>query len=59
LNLYLTELMRWITDIYGLTKLRLIDWLIIYCFTSRSRIFHLPGIWRRHRAAKFKLMLGA
>jgi hypothetical protein len=38
-----------------------IDWLIIYCFTSRSRNFSL--IWRRHhcrwRAAKFRPMLGA
>jgi hypothetical protein len=38
----------------------LIDWLIDYCFTFRSRIFH---IWKRHhcrwRAAKFRLMLGA
>jgi hypothetical protein len=33
----------------------LIDWLIIYGFTSRSRIFH--HCW--WRAAKFRLMLGA
>jgi hypothetical protein len=26
-----------------LTLYKLIDWLIIYCFTSRSRIFHLYG----------------
>jgi hypothetical protein len=32
------------------------DWLIIYGFTSRSRIFH---ICRRHRATKFRPMLGA
>jgi hypothetical protein len=38
-------------------------WLIIYGFTSRSRIFHVHCIWRRHhcrwRAAKFWLTLGA
>jgi hypothetical protein len=33
----------------------MLDWLIIYGFTSRSRIFHLC----RWRAAKFRLMLGA
>jgi hypothetical protein len=34
----------------------LIDWLIICCFTSRSRIFHLYGRWR---ASKFRPMLSA
>jgi hypothetical protein len=44
---------------YSNRRIWLIDWLIIYCFTSYSIIFH----WRRHhyrwRAAKFKPMLGA
>jgi hypothetical protein len=38
-----------------------VNWLIIYGFTSRWRIFHF--IWRRHqcrwRAAKFRPLLGA
>jgi hypothetical protein len=40
----------------------MIDWLIIYCFTSCSRIFHLYGdvtIAGEGWAAKFRPMLGA
>jgi hypothetical protein len=33
--------------------------LVIYCFTSRSRIFHLYDHHCRWRAAKFRPMLGA
>jgi hypothetical protein len=49
------------SNIINLSVCKLIDWLIIYCLTSRSRIFHY--IWRGHhcqwRAAKFRPMLGA
>jgi hypothetical protein len=35
-------MMYWIVHVYDLVDW-LIDWLIIYSFTSRSRIFHLYG----------------
>jgi hypothetical protein len=48
-------------ELYCYKYFWLFDWLIIYGFTSRSRIFSL--IWRRHhcrwRAAKFRPMLCA